>query len=445
MKKIILYISAFVLALATVTSLPYTALAQSSNYSEQCDENFFSSNDILFYNPCTTSCSAGSSAATGTIDALHGKNNAEKMFNFWVDAGMSAQQAAGIIGSMKHEGEFSPFRQQQDVPWPRGGWGIAQFTLDPGQRGSATKFVREAVGDDMFDQYYKNEYGGYVLESNGFIPKGVPLAVNDAFLLAQLNYLLSHTKSFKPSTNSIRTGLIAQDYGQTVPEGMTLYDYLKTIIQAGDTAIAWTYLYEMPDDVKSTAAVRASSAEAVLSLYSNGISTGCGGNLSAGGMNLEQAKKFMEEYTSNPSNVQYIGGADRGCVGGPLSNCVSFSVYFLNKYTTLQGFQSGSTGNGGAVAGNIIARNPTVENGHSPRPYAIFSTANGSQSCGATLCGHTGVILGVDTARGKVIVGEAGCGTAASWDTAREYNLSQFESDSYTYVYTDGVLKGAIQ
>ena len=447
MKRFIQYLSIFVLAIASVTSIPISEVSaqESSSTTEECDQQFFSSNDILFYNPCATSCSPDSSGASGTVSQLKGKNNGEKIFNFWLDAGMSAQQAAGITASMKHEGGFSPFRQEMAQTWPAGGWGIAQFTHDPGQRGSATAFVRDAIGDDLFNQYYKNEYGGAVLESNGFVPVGVPIDANDKFLLAELNYLLTYIKGFKPSTISIRVRLIKQDFNQEVPASSTLYEYLKTLVIAGDSAVAWTYLYEMPANIKTTATARFNSAADVLALYANGISTSCGGELATGGMTLEQGIKFMQDYKSNPSNVQYIGGAARGCPGGPLSNCVSFSAYFINKYTNIKGFMSGSTGNGSTVVANIIARNPDIENGHTPRPYAIFSTPSGSMMCGAVKCGHTGVILGVDTARGKVVVGEAGCGSPATWDTAREYELSQFDSDSYTYAYTESLLKGEVR
>jgi hypothetical protein len=452
MRKFKLYISALVLVLASVASVPvsntFAADPAAATDTADCDEQFYSSNDILFYNPCATSCSAGGGAGSGTVSALRGANNGEKIFNFWVDSGMSAQQAAGVTGSMKHEGGFSPFRQEMSQTWPAGGWGIAQFTWDPGQRGNAKAFVRDAIGASLFDQYYKNDYGGGVSEANGFIPEGVPVDVNDKFLLAQLNYLLTYIKGFEPASNSTRTSRIKSDYNQDVPSGKNLYEYLTSLVQAGDVAIAWTYLYEYPGDIKATAAVRANSAADIVELYSNGISTSCGGNLVAGGMNLEQAIKFMEDYKTGADSATYIGGAGQDCPGGPLSNCVSFSTYFINKYTTLKGFGADRTagpGNGSTVVANIIARNPDVANGHSPRPYAIFSTPSGSMMCGDVKCGHTGVILGVDTAGGKVIVGEASCGGALDWDTAREYDLSQFDSDAYTYAYTEGVMKGTVQ
>lgn len=411
----------------------------------KCDKQFYSNNDILFYDPCSvaTTCD-NSGAGSDKITTLRGSNNGERIFNFWLDAGLSSQQAAGVTGSMQHEGGFSPFRQEMSQTWPAGGWGIAQFTFDPGQRGSATAYVRKEVGDQMFNDYYKNQYGGGVLESNGFKPVGVPDDVNEAFLKAQLNYLLDHIKNLNP--NNVRRDVYGRDFGVTVDPNMSLYDYLKTLVQAPDSAIAWTYLYEFPGDIKNTSIKRGESAKSILELYGKGIATTCGGGLAEGGMNLEDAIAFMKSYTSNPDNVQYIGGAGPDCTGGPLSNCVSFSVYFMSKYTNLTGFGKGTTpGNGSTVVANAISRNPTAQNGHSPRPYAIFSTPSGNQMCGSVKCGHTGVILGVDTERKKVIVGEAACGADASWDTAREYDLSQFDSDEYTYIYTEGLLKGDVK
>jgi hypothetical protein len=412
--------------------------------TKTCDQTFYSNNDILFYNPCaTTSC--GNNAAgsiTANVTSVHGNNNGEKIFNFWLDAGLTAQQAAGITGSMQSEGSFSPFRQQIGKAWGTGGWGIAQFDSS-GQRQAVSAYLTTALGAALFNQYYKPDYGGSVSPSAGYIPAGVPVDVNDKFLLGELNYLLQHIQSLIP--NSTRTGFLKADYSQVVPANTTLYNYLKTLVLAQDSAIAWTYLYEYPGNIKATAATRANNAAAIMTLYSTGTgtSTACGGSLTSGGMTLAQGVKFMDDYKNNPSNVQYIAGAGTDCPGGPLSNCVSFSVYFARKYTNLK--ESGAAGNGSTVVAHLISLNPTAKNGHSPQPYAIFSTPSGVQMCGNIKCGHTGVILGVDKARGVVVVGEAACGAAASWDTAREYPLSKFDSAAYTYIYTDGLLKGAVQ
>jgi hypothetical protein len=437
-RQIVIISSAFVLLFASIPLIPQSsAYAQASN----CDAGFYSSNDIIFFNPCAVTCGGTATPNNGTI-SLRGDNNGEKIFNFWLDAGLSAQQAAGITGSMQGEGGFSPFRQENNKTWPSGGWGIAQFTDD--ERTKAAAYVKSAVGDASFAQYYKDEFGGPVVESSGFVPKGISSTVNDSFLLPQLNYLLETVKALQP--NEIRTKKLQDDFSQIIPTNSTLYSYIETLVQSNDVAIAWTYLYEYPDDIKKTAASRGNSATIVLDLYGQGLDTGCGGTLAAGGLNLEAASAFMETYKNSADSIDYIGGAGRTCSGGTLSNCVSFSVYFINKYTTLSGFGNGTTpGNGSTVAANAISRNPNTKNGTSPQPYALFSVASGSMMCGNVKCGHTGVILGVDTVAGTVIVGEAVCGGSSSSTKAKEYPLSQFDNGTYTYIYAGDSLKDGIR
>ena len=440
MRTFILILSALVISFASIPLGTTNVSAQTPT----CDEAFYSSNNILFYNPCATSCGGPTESEAVKVDTLTGSNNGEKIFNFWVASGLTSQQAAGITGSMQHEGGFSPFRQEISQNFPAGGWGIAQFT--DGQRDAATAFVKAEIGGALFDQYYKDEFGRGVVESNGFIPNGVPVEVNDKFLLAELNYLLDHVKKLVP--NDTRTSRLSTDYGQTIADNVTLYDYLKTVVQAPDAAIAWTYLYEYPANIKETSAARGNSAAAILDLYSAGISTTCGGSLGEGGMTIEEAIQFMDDYKNNEDNRQYISGAGYPdpCSGGWLINCTAFSAYFINKYTTVGGFSSGRTGNGSTLVATLMSRaDKTFETGHSPRPYAVFSYSGGNMMCGDVKCGHTGVILGVDAEAGTVIVGEANCEDTAEETTAVVYPLSKFESDAYTYAYLGDLLKEDIQ
>jgi hypothetical protein len=84
----------------------------------------------------------------------------------------------------------------------------------------------------------------------------------------------------------------------------------------------------------------------------------------ANGMNLADAVAFMDRYKNNPDNVNYIGGAGQSCNGGPLSNCVSLSVYFTNYFTTAVGMGKGTLpGDGGMVVNTILRRNPTIAGG----------------------------------------------------------------------------------
>lgn len=418
-----------------VGSLP--VLITSPTYAEVCTNAIDpSANDILFFDKCEVNVCGGSSGLA-TIAGLRGANNGEKIYNYWIDAGFVNEQAAGITGSMKHEGGFSPFRQENGKTWPSGGWGIAQFTWDPGQRGNAVAFVRAEVGDELFNTYYVPTYGGAVLESNGFVPTGVPQDVNDKFLLAELNYLQQTIKTLVP--NDTRWSWYNRDWGVTKADGVFLFDYLKTVTTAGDAAKAWTYLYEAPGDIKATSTVRATSAEQILNLYAGAEGSSSCGGISSGGMTFEEAKAFMEVYkqidNGDPNgDKQYLEGSTCHLL---TDNCVKFSSYFVNKYTTL----NYDGGNGGLVLNKLVAANPQVQTGTVPKPYALFSIREGRTICSdGKPCGHTGIILGVDEANNKIYVGEAAW-CDPSFTGAHEESLSEWSDGRHMYGYLDPYLK----
>lgn len=161
------------------------------------------------------------------------------------------------------------------------------------------------------------------------------------------------------------------------------------------------------------------------------------GGLRSGGMTLEEANEFMHEYTQVDYRTWDVN--DAGCSGGPLANCVAFSQYFINRYTSAH--FSHLTNGSGVVALLLASGQGFIDGGTTPRAYAIFSVPSGSMYCGAVKCGHTGVVLGIDTANDKIIIGEAGCSTSLSWaDYAHEYSLSAWTDTTYTYAYTDDIL-----
>lgn len=130
----------------------------------------------------------------------------------------------------------------------------------------------------------------------------------------------------------------------------------------------------------------------------------------AGGMNLQQAGEFMRSYydlsDTDPDLLANIVGAGTGCLDGPKSNCVSFSTYFMNKYTDLNHTKSGAgnPGNGNQFVTNALSYNPDrLQLTNQVAPYTLFSHETGSAF------GHTGIILGVDRDRNVAIIGEANC------------------------------------
>lgn len=415
-----------------------------------CDQDFLSNNDIIMYNPCVSQCTNAKPQAA-VVSSLRGDNNGEKVFNFWVDAGLSPQQASGVTANIKDVSGLNAFYQQDDT------WGIAGFTnklsgapgLDSDKTGQLDKvksYVKSLVGEDTFNKYDSSDYGGVVLESNGFKPDGVDDATNDKFLLPELNYLLSYMQLYKPFYDQDKLTTYTADTTKTVGDDDTLFKYLTSLTKADDVSTAWVYLYEYHEsgaDLKGIATTTSAAAKDILKLYGKGITSGCGGGLVEGGMNLEQAKEFMKTYLlindGDPNgDAKYI---IPGTCHTKTDNCTAFSSYFTMKYTTV----IYNKGNAHDVVNNILARNPDVESGKDPQPYSVFSTDLGTTTadCGG-ICGHTGIILGVDLERNVVIIGEAAyCKNSGS---AREAPLSAYSSSAgnYTYAYLEPFLKSDI-
>ena len=158
------------------------------------------------------------------------------------------------------------------------------------------------------------------------------------------------------------------------------------------------------------------------------------GDLPAGGMTLEEAAEFMKIYANLPDpqvdDPWQIKANDFPDSCGTLTNCVEFSLYFIHRYTKAR-FPSGLPDGGAVVSTLISSGQGFTDGGHTPKLYAIFSTAT-----------HTGVVLGIDKDNDKIIIGEAGC---PHWPAqANEYSLSTWSQSPYTYAYTDGILGGGM-
>ncbi len=119
------------------------------------------------------------------------------------------------------------------------------------------------------------------------------------------------------------------------------------------------------------------------------------------GLTYEQAKQFMMHYgeNKNDSSRKTVANDDSwfiGCNGNNRarnlggSNCVTFSIFFLNKFTTVRY---------GGGDGNMLVNNlRNVKKDNEPSVWAVFSHDGPN---------HTGVILGREN--GEWIVGNASC------------------------------------
>lgn len=74
-----------------------------SNYALAYDTNFYSSNDILFYDPDASAPACGSASTS-----LNGAANLEQIYNFLLGKGLSDVQAAGAVGNIAIESHGDP-------------------------------------------------------------------------------------------------------------------------------------------------------------------------------------------------------------------------------------------------------------------------------------------------------------------------------------------------
>lgn len=363
------------------------------------NNQFYSSNDILFYDGDDKG-GAGCASANEAVSELFGSDNKQKIYNFWLSKGLSPAQSAGITANMQFESGFSPFRQEDAKNWPSGGYGIAQFTN--GQRTAVTDYLSSELGND-FDDYYSDEYGGKTNSDDGYIPGGISEDINDKFLLGELNYLYEYTSSFVPSTIPIRVSGLSTDYGITIGSGEKLLDFIRNLSSAGDVAKAWTYLYEQPGEIKSTAAARATAAENFFE-NSGGSASGSGNcNVGIGGLNFEQAKTFMQNYYDD--RFPYFDNF--WSASGQSNQCTAFVYYFNTRFITL----GTGSGDGGEVVANLISGFPNQYNSVTSdniQPFSVYSLKNGG-------AGHTGVVLGIES-DGSVVIGEANAALTGSYE-----------------------------
>ncbi len=181
MKKSIIVSTIFALLISFVPIV----FSQSAHAAEKCDTIFYSSNDILYYNPCEKCTTSGST--------ILGGSNEEKTFKWFRAKGLNAAAAAGILGNIDHESSFNPFRMQttysergidavhpiESVSGYNLAFGLVQW--DGGRRQEVLKQMSNKFPD------YKELINSYGKSADGY--KQAPPEKNDAVLDFSLTYV----------------------------------------------------------------------------------------------------------------------------------------------------------------------------------------------------------------------------------------------------------------
>lgn len=356
MKRVFVYVLVFILFFYPVESV------------HALDEEFRNENDIIYVVPPTADggCSTDSSTTSepGSLDAF---------------LKALAKQESGGNPTAANPNSSARGKYQ----YITGTWQARWALYPPANKYSTADLAPEPIQDAVAYIEYAQKWKAF----NGSIFK---LAVSHFYPAANDNPALL---DITPPGNSITpreyanavVDKVNNGYGSEIPlkysEAPDFQKYLDAAT-GGDNSFSGT----------------ASTSSA------DGCTTG--GNIEEGGLTEDQAKIFVMNYgadkggDSTKAVLAGPGTPSSGCAGGLLSNCTSFSAFFVNKFTSDK-FQGGA---GSEVVGNLGAAG--VPTGNKPKVYSVFSTGSTSGD------GHTGVILGIhgDT----VIVGQASCSSTGS-------------------------------
>ncbi len=355
------------------------------------DQRFFELNGIENYNPASVACIPSSDGSGGA--SLGNGDQKRKIWDWLISKGMSEQGAAGIMGNMQVESGFNPFRLQvpseiyetlvDDSGYNRA-FGLVQW--DGSRRVSVLKYI--ASQDESYKQYVAAKYGTSATDYSK-----APEDINRSFLTMELDFM------YKESTP-----------GGGRPTTWRLMLEADTPEKAADK---FEEVFE--GSVRGAGGPHTTAAKEIFNQFSGTGSSpfevqpsGCddsgsgGGTVGEGGLTEEQAKKFMKNYGADRGgdSSKFVragtGQPSAECNGGLLSNCTSFSAFFINKFTSAD-FKGGD---GLAVVGNLAS---SVPKGNRPKVWAVFSMGTSGN-------GHTGVVLGIHG--NTIIVGHASCGSS---------------------------------
>lgn len=130
MKKLVTFI-VLAVSIAAATSL-------TTNQVFAYDQQFYSSNDILFYNPdASSACSSTASTSTASVP-LTDNPTLKQIFQLLINGGMNAVQAAAVMGNMYAESSFISDRHEvgNDI-----GYGLVQWSF--GRRTNLENFAKQ--------------------------------------------------------------------------------------------------------------------------------------------------------------------------------------------------------------------------------------------------------------------------------------------------------------
>jgi hypothetical protein len=315
------------------------------------DSQFFSGNDIFFYDPTYQAVCAGG--------GLVGGSTKEKIWNFLIANSLSPEQAAGLMGNMQQESNFLPVNWQGGESsnlWDDGGskgWGLVQW--DSGRRFSPPN--GGVLGTLREEKPHLEKYTQYKYESIGEPNEEFPQADFDEMLLFLLDYMMQESMN-RPVTAHQFEGSADKEW-----------DRMKEQPTLRDATLFWERNFEVSGDGDDPAALqrRVDYAQTIFDEFKDNLSaagSGTTGCAAAGDLQeLTLAYAWPERHTAPfpqpmPAYAEAVSTAqDEGrYVGGCASNGECKPGIDCGGFVTLLITNSGHDPNYNSGQGNTASQ-----------------------------------------------------------------------------------------
>ncbi|KAB7839532.1 phage tail tip lysozyme [Streptomyces mobaraensis] len=343
-----------------------------------------------------TACvvNAGIGDGSGATVPAGVEKNAKEIYSVLSSWGMPKENIAGILGNWSQESGIDPTSVQN---FPTGTYVMTA------EKARAAQNTDNGIG-----------LGQWTFERNTLLRQYAKSKGVDWFTItAQLAFMVGGDN---PSDVTAFKDMLKKSQGS--PRAAALHfhanwersaDGAAGLAARGDSAEMWFGKMSGWSVDRSIVGRVENIVGGIIENTSSGINTilgncsskgGSSVSLKDGGMTQEEAQALVDLF--NREGGKFLddrygpGGGPGSCNGNHAMNCVSFSTYFVNKYTTFQTYPAGD----GKETAYTIARETGKHTSSTPTAYSVGS------SPGSIPAGHTLVVLGVQG--DKVILGEAG-------------------------------------
>ena len=168
------------------------------------------------------------------------------------------------------------------------------------------------------------------------------------------------------------------------------------------------------------------------------VSSGGGAKIE-GGLTEAQAQRLADYYKSDEVSASEWNLPP---AANPTKwNCVSFSAFFTQKFTSIGHYKPLTEGpvvynwGNGRDTANYLAQNKNLTEGNAPQPFTVYSVYPIGYQCDDGMdCGHTGIIVGVDG--DSILTVQAAYGSGADGVKVIKRPLSFFKNSLHTYYFT---------